>query len=232
MENGQAAEEEQVEENFLAELEEGEELEVDECELREAMGLLGSDLTAAAPAAPQAAEAAQETSSTSSSSSSSSSSSRSSSSSSSGRGSGGDQSNQSILQRRRRPATVEDERQQHDSLCVRKVRGGAAKGFIKEQPNKTSFYATCYRHTNCVKTRTYATSNRIGSGRPLGYLAAWIWLGEQYSSKKDHMAACPDYDTRLEARRLLLQEFNVEMFTDKEAGITEGDDIEPRVVPR
>ena len=48
----------------------------------------------------------------------------------------------------------------------------------------------------------------------------------------EHMAASPDFDTRLAARQLLMEEYNSEAFADKEAGIGDGEEMEPRVVPR
>lgn len=82
----------------------------------------------------------------------------------------------------------------------RGVRGSAtltfhvAGGSISYYPSKTAFEAVCNHpeHGRCVVTRTSRAmaGSRRGpeSGRPVGFLAAWLAAGQSRASKQEHWA--------------------------------------------
>ena len=125
----------------------------------------------------------------------------------------------------------EAERQRHESLVVRRIAGGPNIGLIRHQPQARSFFALCPRHPGCIKTRTYNEGRHPGSGRPLGYLAAWLRVAEEHGEKSTHMAAKPAHSVRVAARAQLAAEWNSEMFMALERGLRPNEADEPLDVP-
>eukprot|EP00971_Amphidinium_carterae_P219864 4364707-Amphidinium_carterae.2 len=71
--------------------------------------------------------------------------------------------------------------------------------------NKKIFQATCHKHAKCTLSRSYnpAVTQRAGlaSGRPLGLMAAWLEVADQFGSKADHHSALKEIQTSLEKRQ-------------------------------
>ena len=75
---------------------------------------------------------------------------------------------------------------------------------LTESFGRKEVYATCRApgHGSCIKTKTAKPGPKIGQGRPLGYLAAWLKAGPSFvGSKADHMKYIPSFDERRAARR-------------------------------
>eukprot|EP00971_Amphidinium_carterae_P009060 179020-Amphidinium_carterae.2 len=90
---------------------------------------------------------------------------------------------------------------------------GRLRAHIRINASLDNFYAVCSTHVECVKTRTYKEGRQRGSGRPLGFLAAWAREANNYPDKVSHMTACrPDYESRLQARVMLEREPNAAGF--------------------
>ena len=119
------------------------------------------------------------------------------------------------------------ERLARDALQVRSSENGPIVGFLKHAPGQSSLYAVCVRHRNCVKTRTYKKSSRIGAGRPVGFLSGWLHVSNDHDSKASHMKAMPSFATRLAARELIQMEWNSSDFLELERGLEEGEGLEP-----
>ena len=119
------------------------------------------------------------------------------------------------------------ERTPREALQVRLSQGGRVVGILKHQPGQSSFYAVCAKHKSCVKTRTYKCSNRLGAGRPVGFLCGWLHISDEHETKASHMAAMPSFQTRLAAREVAQTEWNSSDFLDLERGLEEGEGIEP-----
>ena len=118
----------------------------------------------------------------------------------------------------------------HPELIVRAVADGPKLGHIKENPSLNNCFVQCCFHERCIKSRTLSGLTR-GGGHPLGYLAAWASLGEEYASKGAHMQQCkPSYHQRVAARNLLRLEPNYAFFRGKELEAAAGDS-EPEHVP-
>ncbi len=91
-----------------------------------------------------------------------------------------------------------------DQLLV--VPGGVLRWYKKLD----KFQATCChpRHDRCILSRTSESGRKLGQGRPLGLLTAWLKWGHEdptVATKDDHWneEKWPDFDTRLNAREYL-----------------------------
>ena len=87
--------------------------------------------------------------------------------------------------------------------CVVTVPGGT----ISYYALKGIFQATCSNrsHGRCVLTRSSAPGSRPSQGRPLGFLMAWLSLGEVFLNKQEHWdrTLWPDAELRAHHRELL-----------------------------
>ena len=79
------------------------------------------------------------------------------------------------------------------------------KGSIKFYEWSGVFEATCTcAHGLCRKTRTSKPGAKPGQGRPLAFLAAWLYGGRDYPNKKARFEWKPDFASRMHARQGLL----------------------------
>ena len=116
--------------------------------------------------------------------------------------------------RERRVGVNAGDRQQHDKLQV--LFNNRPCGYLKINPSLQNMFATCMAHPDCVKSQTLHHSARR-SGRPIGYLAAWLQASSSCASKAEHMRHVPPRDKRRSARASAKQEWNSEPFFQAEA---------------
>lgn len=128
----------------------------------------------------------------------------------------------------RRAATASIVFEGMGSICYYEARG--------------DFIASCFcpeHRGRCAKTRTSnARAGRDQQGRPLGYLAAWLFEGAAFASTAQHMLwdprneSGPSYEARLSARctaRAQFEEF--EALEEHERSRREGEGEEPAECP-
>ena len=87
---------------------------------------------------------------------------------------------------------------------------GNESGAIRYKATDNSLCAHCTIHEDCRTTRTCRESKRknkfTGQGRPLGYLAAWLYNAERFKSKREHRRYRPTFTERWDARCDFLSE--------------------------
>ena len=82
-----------------------------------------------------------------------------------------------------------------------------------------------------MKSRTYRSSRRAGSGAALGYLGAWCQAQDEFRTKAEHMAFVPCFAARRAARDVLNLEPNVGFFKGLEQYIAAaGEGSEPEEI--
>lgn len=102
---------------------------------------------------------------------------------------------------RANPAAGSIDRQRPEFVCRIPELGGHILFYEKSK----LFFAYCGNpgHGRCMRSRTSESSSRadrVGQGRPLGLLAAWL-RGHNLPSKQEHSWDFPDHSARLAARQ-------------------------------
>ena len=117
----------------------------------------------------------------------------------------------------------------HEALHIVRADAAGNSGFRKYNQSLGNCFAQCPLHEGCVKSRTCRQGPRLGSGKPLGYLAAWALSASRFHSKEGHMRHRPSHAERVEGRALLKSQANYRHFKALELGA--GADSEPETVP-
>lgn len=108
-------------------------------------------------------------------------------------------------------------------------------GFIRYRRDSGHVCAHCtdVRHGGagkCRKTRTLFAGARLGQGRPMGHLVAWLAEAQNHEEKDGHFGYVPDLATRIAARQSVKDLPDGGELLDLEATRAVGEDSEPEHV--
>ena len=111
------------------------------------------------------------------------------------------------------------------------VDGGSITFYLLKQV----FTATCRNpaHGRCVLTRTAERGTRPSQGRPLGLLAAWLFMGQDLPSKESHWDrhTWPNQATRFYHRKKLAETESGKQLLAEERPCDDGEPEEPVAFP-
>eukprot|EP00438_Fugacium_kawagutii_P025200 Skav218086 [mRNA] locus=scaffold3382:127476:129074:- [translate_table: standard] len=111
------------------------------------------------------------------------------------------------------------------------IRFDYSHGSVRYNIKAQNLVAHCSFHSgNCRRTRTVKESKQNRSqGRPIGLLAAWLEMAEQYETAAQHSADCrPSLERRQSARRRFEEKDGAQKFcADHERAKRDGEDDEP-----
>ena len=129
------------------------------------------------------------------------------------------------------PAAAEERPPREKADLVVDLPGGK----ITYYPKKDIMVATCSHpgHGSCVLTRSCLAGRRRAQGRPAGFLAAWLAVGQDLTSKQQHWdkAHWPSRDLRQRHRELLGEDPTGALLLDQERGLEPGEEGEPDLIP-